>query len=135
MTDFGPAATIDQFIRSNWTATPVVDGHDLDDLPNPPEPILVIEHHGGAETLVGVGSPGQNLWRENGATNFHVYVPATAGWLESDRLGRELRAMLRGQDVGGVFFDDTTGPEPHEKAPAGYVASLLVVGWYYDAFA
>lgn len=131
MTDFGPAAILDSYLRSNWTTTPIFDGHDLDDLPNPPEPLVVVEHLAGTEVIVGCGA---QIFREDGASNFHAFVPATSGWFESDRLARELRALLRAQEISGVQIWETHGPQPHDKAPAGYVASTLTATWSYDVF-
>jgi len=85
------------FLTTNWVTTPFIDISDfktINDLPQPPENVLLLEFVPQAEEEVSVG-PG-NCYRERGIINNHVLAPS--GYASTDALSvcEELRDLLRG---------------------------------------
>lgn len=97
---------IEDFLRSQWTDTPLVFENEDFDLANEPEALVFVEIFGDLMDQASIGAETQaaNRWRENGQLNLHVLVPRGGGTRQARQLSRQLYDLFRGQEIGAIRF-------------------------------
>ncbi|MBN9529679.1 MAG: hypothetical protein J0H82_25965 [Alphaproteobacteria bacterium] len=127
MTSATPAAAIEARLRAHWTTTGVFVGGN--DTFKPPvdgqgrqQPYVRLMFPGAVSRQQGIGSPGRNNWREDGAFQVIVAVPTATGEATAREWCDQIAAIFRGQTFGGAVV--CYGP--HTPVPAAGPA-----GGYY----
>lgn len=97
---------IEDFLRSQWTVTPLVFENEDFDLANEPEALVFVEIFGDLmdQASIGAETVDANRWRENGQLSLHVLVPRGGGTRQARQLSRKLYDLFRGQEIGAIRF-------------------------------
>ena len=94
-------------IAANWTSLPVVGPNDK---ASPPvDGFLDVEFPVATETQLTIGSPGSNVFREEGAFRLVMSIPVGVGLSPFDDQFEALRILFRSQIFDGVL---TWGASP-----------------------
>lgn len=84
---------------ATWTTTPVYYENEFFDPPldgsGAPLPFVYVEVFGDTFNQETTGSPGSNLWLEEGVTYLHVMVPSGAGTGTARQYVDDLIALFR----------------------------------------
>lgn len=90
-------------LAANWAHTPIRTPNASDgDVPDDNSAFLYVEYPVASEDQKSIGSPGSNLWREEGGFRVVLAIPAGIGlsnWIT--RLDT-LRGVFRGKEFDGV---------------------------------
>lgn len=97
---------IEDFLRSQWTVTPLVFENEDLELANEPEAVVLVEIFGDLMDQASIGAETQaaNRWREAGQLSLHVLVPRGGGTRLARQLSRQLYDLFRGQEIGAIRF-------------------------------
>lgn len=97
---------IEDFLRSQWTVTPLVFENEDFDLADEPEALVFVEVFGDLmdQASIGAETVEANRWRENGQLSLHVLVPRGGGTRHARQLSRKLYDLFRGQEIGAIRF-------------------------------
>lgn len=97
---------IEDFLRSQWTVTPLVFENEDFDLADEPEALVFVEVFGDLmdQASIGAETVEANRWRENGQLSLHVLVPRGGGTRHARQLSRQLYNLFRGQEIGAIRF-------------------------------
>ncbi|WP_408913806.1 hypothetical protein [Brucella pseudogrignonensis] len=97
---------IEDFLRSQWTVTPLVFENEDFDLADEPEALVFVEIFGDLmdQASIGAETVAANRWRENGQLSLHVLVPRGGGTRQARQLSRQLYDLFRGQEIGAIRF-------------------------------
>jgi hypothetical protein len=97
---------IEDFLRSQWTLTPLAFENEAWPLDGEPEAFVFVEVFGDLMDQASIGAETQsaNRWRENGQLNLHVLVPNGGGTRSARQLSRQLYDLFRGQEIGSIRF-------------------------------
>ncbi|MGW6779436.1 hypothetical protein ACWF50_15540 [Brucella pseudogrignonensis] len=97
---------IEDFLRSQWTVTPLVFENEDFDLADEPEALVFVEVFGDLmdQASIGAETVAANRWRENGQLSLHVLVPRGGGTRQARQLSRQLYDLFRGQEIGAIRF-------------------------------
>lgn len=128
------ASAVAARIASGWTRCPVVHPNTA---PAPAQDAwLAVEYPVAGETQVTVGAPGDNVFREEGAIRFVLFIPRGAGLAPFDAWLDEVRALFRARSFAGVT---TFAPSPavldDRSEQGGYWALSCAVPYQFDLFA
>lgn len=98
-------------LAANWTHTPIVSPNQADQVP-PADgtAFLAVQYPVSEETQASIGSPGANVWREEGAFRFVLHLPRGTGLGEWPSRLDALRAAFRGKVFDGVRTYGTNPP-------------------------
>ena len=138
-----PAAAIEARLAANWTTTPVFLADEINDPPEPPSPFVVLEFPGGFSRQYTIGSPGSNVWLEEGAFMIHVMVPVGIDpgsglpWRKVARNYAETIAQIfRGQTFAtSVICYAPLPPQESERANGNYWGVSFGVPFHYQFLA
>lgn len=96
-------------LEAGWTRCPIIHPNAQAQTPGGTDPWLVVQYPMAREEQASIGSPGANLFREEGAIRLVLMVPAGSGVEEWTGWLDELRALFRAARFGGVR---TYAPSP-----------------------
>jgi hypothetical protein len=123
-------------LAANWTRTPIVPPSTRSDTPAAGTPFLAVQFPFSREEQVTVGTPGANVFREEGAIRLVLAVPrnvglsAYLGWVD------ELRALFRAKSFTPVKTWAPSPPVIDDAIEAGpYVLLSFAVPYYADILA
>src|SRR5882757_1725106 len=123
MTSATPAAAIEDRLRANWMTTPVELFNETTEPPKgsdgTPIPWVALEFPGGVGTVWGIGNPGNNSFREDGAFMIHVFVPAGSGSTLARTYADQLAAIFRGKDFATSVVCYAPHPPQTNGTPDG----------------
>lgn len=121
-------------LQANWTRCTVSYGNK--EAAPPAAPFLMVQYPVAEEQQITVGSPGNNVFREEGAIRLVLQVKRGSGLDEWAGWMNELRALFRGKQFGGVT---TYAPSPEvldDRNDDGlYWALSCAIPYKYDRFA
>ena len=114
MADFaGAVAAMRARFESAWTATPVAFQNEPFDKPNPPSPWVYFEVLGNQSEIRGAGTPGDNIWLDEGHILIHVFVPVNSGDAQA-----RAHAVAAGEIFRAAgFYNDGQGSIVRTAAP------------------
>lgn len=97
---------IEDFLRSQWTVTPLVFENEDFELANEPEAVVFVEIFGDLmdQASIGAETVAANRFRETGQLSLHVLVPRGGGTRQARQLSRQLYDLFRGQEIGAIRF-------------------------------
>lgn len=127
--------TIEQYLRSNWTTTPLVFENELYDLPDQPIPFVFVEIWGQTfdQASIGAESRDSNLWREEGSLDLHVMTPNGSGSGLARTYATTLAGLFRGLDIGTMTFREASiGAGEPGRQFANYYAMSATCFWRRD---
>lgn len=96
-------------LESNWDETPITDPNGGGRVPARNTPYLTVEFPIANEEQLTVGSPGHNVFREEGAFRIVLSVPIGHKLTPFNAWIDELRTVFRAQSFAGV---ETWGAAP-----------------------
>jgi hypothetical protein len=130
---------IEALIAANWTHTPIQALNNIGKVPDDGSAFLVVTYPIATETLISVGAPGSNIYREEGACRVALAVPighgvnpAAAPWAQ--RVDA-LRAALRGQlfaEGAGVTWEASPPVVNNENDDGAYFELSFAVPYRFD---
>lgn len=121
-----------------WTATPIVaDTWLRDDSPPPAGATYWLAPDFDApavEEQETIGAPGDNVFRERGIFQLHVFGPVGNGDATLRQYANTLRALFRGRTFDGVCC---YGADPPEVGPGGgrWLRASVAVDYQFDLYA
>lgn len=131
-----PAAytALRDYLVTNWTTTPLV--FENEDWPLDQGEIaafIFVEIVGNLYAQASVGAPGDNLWRETGTMQCHVFVPNSTGTLTARQHAYTLAGLFREVQVDGITFEDLSlGASEPGRQDGNYFPFSLTVDWRRD---
>lgn len=93
-----------------FTAAPVYGPNERAEPPADGSAFVLLQFPVASETPASVGSPGANIYREEGAIRFVVHVPRDTGSALANSLCGQLRDLFRDKHFGGVRTFGATPP-------------------------
>lgn len=128
---------LDAAIAAAWSHTPIMGPNEAGALPDDGTALLIVTYPVADETMLTVGAPGANVWREEGAVRVVLSVPVGMGlaldgvsWPE--RIDA-LRAALRGKVFGGVVTYEAPPPATNDQSDRGaYFDLSFAVPYQFD---
>lgn len=124
-------------LAANWSTTPIVDDVWLLNDASPPRgafywvaPDFWI---GGTEEQITIGAPGNNVFREDGTFQIHVFGLAGNGDTKLREYAETIRAIFRGVNFDGVRCygaDPPTVGYGHEDGR--WLRATISVDYEYD---
>jgi len=128
------------YLTANWTGTntfkDISDFETIDDFPNPPEEILVLEFVSVSEQNISLGP--RDCYRERGAINCHILVPSGYDSTNGITICENLRNLLRGIRINNVVIESITPPTNRDGAALSvdgiYDGWAVSVSYYTDFF-
>ena len=114
---------LDAAITAAWPHTPIHFPNVAGAVPNDGSPLLIVTYPVANETMMTVGAPGANVWREEGAVRIVLSLPVGMGLTQDGvswpaRLD-DLRAALRGKIFGEVVTFEATPPATNDQSDRG----------------
>lgn len=114
---------LDAAITAAWPHTPIHFPNVAGAVPNDGSPLLIVTYPVANETMMTVGAPGANVWREEGAVRVVLSLPIGMG-LTQDGISwpqrfDDLRGALRGKVFGGVVTFEATPPATNDQSDRG----------------
>jgi len=114
---------LDAAITAAWPHTPIHLPNVAGAVPNDGSPLLIVTYPVANETMLTVGAPGANVWREEGAVRVVLSLPVGMGLTQDGvswpaRLD-DLRAALRGKIFDGVVTFEATPPATNDQSDRG----------------
>jgi hypothetical protein len=139
MASLAVMTAIEALIAANWTHTPVKALNDVGKVPDDGSAFLIVTYPVATETLISVGAPGANIYREEGAFRVSLAIPighgvnaAAAPWAQ--RIDT-LRAALRGQLLAGgagVTWEASPPVVNNENDDGAYFMLSFAVPYRFD---
>lgn len=139
MASLAVTTAFDAMIAANWTHTPVKALNDIGKVPDDGSAFLTVTYPVAVETLISVGVPGANLYREEGAARVALAIPVGQGvspaatpWAQ--RIDT-LRAAMRGQTfaVGAGVTWEASPPIFNDDSDDGaYFELSFAVPYRFD---
>lgn len=131
-----PAAftALTDYVKANWTTTPVVlENEDWPLNEGDPAAFVYVEVFGNLYAQASVGDPGHNLWREDGTMQLHVFVPNSTGTLVARQHAYDLAQLFKETSVAGIVFEDLSlGAGEPGRQDGNYFPFSLSVDWRRD---
>jgi hypothetical protein len=94
---------------------------------------LAVEFHSSYSRQATIGSPGANIYRDEGAIRFVLHVPNSTGYRAGSEQCQILAGLFRGQQFDGV---ETFAPSPasvdRSRTGGNYLALAFVVPFKFD---
>ena len=127
---------VEQTLRGQWSATPLVFENEDWPTPDTPAPWVLVELFGDffdQQSIGGGPALADNLWREGGVLLMHVMTPNGTGTREARVLAKQLADLFRGQDIGGVEFKGASiGAGEKGTEDGNYFRMTASVTWQRD---
>jgi len=118
---------IEKLIRDNWVYCDDIRAFDFDSEPEVPATVKAFAQIAfplvGDETQKSWGAPGNNVYREENAFLFQVFIPRVEDMRTWVQRMDELRDVLR------AYRDNTNGLRIHEVPPAAIVPRSQIKGY------
>ncbi|RLP22265.1 hypothetical protein [Mesorhizobium sp. YM1C-6-2] len=127
--------TIEQYLRAQWTTTPLVFENEPYELPGNPAHFVFVEIFGDVfdQASIGADPREDNLWREAGQLYLHVMTQNDIGSRLARQYADQLVDLLKGQDIGAVtFFGASKGAGEPGMKKANYWAFTATIDWQRD---
>lgn len=138
MSSSAVATAVRARLEANWTATPIVPDAWLRNDDTAPEGAvywLAPDFDVPAEEeQITIGAPGDNVFRETGIFQLHVFAVAGTGDSTLRQHADALRALFRAQTFAGVRC---YGADPPEIGPGGgrWARATVAVEYEFDLHA
>lgn len=139
MSSAAVAAAVRARLEANWSATPIVaDTWLRDDEAPPPAGTAVWLAPDfdvpAEEEQITIGAPGDNVFREAGIFQLHLFGLAGNGATRLRQLADQLRTLFRAQTFAGVRC---YGADPPEIGPGGgrWIRATVAVEYEHDLHA
>lgn len=120
-------------LAANFTRCPVVSLNLLGTAPDDGSPFLTVQYPVANGQQQSIGSPGANVWREDGAFRLILNIRRAQGVTEGMQWADELAALFRGKQFGGMSTWAPTSPVLDDSNDNGnYWVLSFVVPYYAD---
>lgn len=128
-------SAIEAYLRTNWTATPIIFENEDWPLPDTPAAFLYVEVFSGIYDQASIGAATQqgNLWREDGTLAGHVLVPGGIGTGQARTYAKAFADLFRGQELGSIRFGQVSlgAGEPGQR-DGNYYRFSATIDWERD---
>ncbi|WP_029002724.1 phage tail terminator-like protein [Azorhizobium doebereinerae] len=124
-------------LADNWTRCEVFypNGPEAE-VPTGGTEFLSVQFPVSSEKQITVGTPGDNVFREEGGIRFVLSIPRDAGTEEYDPWMDELAALFRGKQFGVVTtYAPSSAVLDDRNADGAYFKLAIAVPYYADLFA
>jgi len=120
-------------LAANWATCPIRTINEDATPPADGGAFLVVQYPVANEEQMSIGSPGANVWREEGA--FRIVIHGERGQGKDTYLGwaDTLRALFRGKTFDGVqCFEASPATEDQTNEDGNYYKLSFAVAYDYD---
>ncbi len=126
---------LEDYLKAEWTATPIVFENEDWPLADDPAAFVFIEIFGDFFGQASIGAPGENIWREEGQIRAHVMVVRNTGTRVARQCAQQLAAFFQEVEVAdGIHFSEMSiGAGEPGAADGNYYRMTLMVDWYRDS--
>lgn len=126
-------------LAANWTATLIIEPNEQGETPLETVPFVSMQFPASKEEPRSIGSPGSNVYREDGGARIVIAVPRSMGvdslFDYADQLATLFRA-LPPSSMNGVETFEVDGPFIDNTNDDGkYYWGAIVVAYTHDIFA
>lgn len=120
-------------LAANWNKCPIVGVMHKDERPDESASFLAVQYPVANEDQISVGSPGANVWREEGAFRLVLSMNRDEEKVTMLQWADELRALYRGKHFDGVETFAPSPPAIDDRNDEGtfYILSIAVP-YQYD---
>ena len=120
----------------SWTAAdgsvlPVFGINTSGDTPSDGTPFIATQYPVANGEQITIGTPGTQVWREEGAIRFVLNIARGAGVAQGLQWADELATLFRGKQFGGVSTWAPTSPVLDNSNDVGNYWTLSFVCPYY----
>lgn len=125
-------------LGSPWVSTdssslPVFDPNTVGDPPNDGSPFITIQYPVAMGEQKSIGTPGSNVWREEGAIRFVIAIVRGTGAAQGGRWCDEIAALFRGKQFSLVNTWAPSSPVlDNSNASGNYWLMTFAVPYYFD---
>ena len=105
-------------LAANFDSAPIVETINVNAVPDY-QPWVALDFLAGTEDIASIGDPGQNLYRESGTVQIHVFVPSGTGDTLAVTYADQIRAVFRGQSWDGVQVQGVDPPQTGDGSEDG----------------
>lgn len=120
-------------IGGTWNGYPVFDPNTVGDPPADGSRFLAIQYPVANENQITVGSPGANVFREDGAIRFVYSIPRGVGVGDDIGLLDGLRALFRGKQFAFVTtYAPSSAVLDDSNDNGNYWKLSFAVPYYFD---
>lgn len=120
-------------LAANWSACPVYGLNSEAETPADGSPFLVVQYPVARSEQMSVGSPGANLWREEGAIRIVIHAQRGEGAADGLTWADELAALFRGKIFDGVTAWAPSPPVIDANNESGnYFALAIAIPYQFD---
>lgn len=127
---------IEDYLKAQWTMTPLVFENEDWPLPDQPAPLLFVEVFGNFFNQASIGGGEEvdaNLWREAGQLYGHILIPSGTGSRGARALAQQFVDLFRGQDIGPLrFLDASIGASRPGDQDGNYFRMTATIDWERD---
>ncbi|RUM97913.1 hypothetical protein EET67_09875 [Pseudaminobacter arsenicus] len=127
--------TIEQYLKAQWTATPLVFENEPHDLPDQPAHWVFVEVFGDTFEQASIGADGRdaNLWRETGQIYINVMTERDIGTGQARAYAEQLASLFRGLDIGTLTFGRSSiGAGEPGIGDGNYWRMTVTIDWERD---
>ena len=129
-------AAVEARVATYWSATPYVGLNTTGDVPADGSAFLTIQYPLANAAQISVGSPGAEVFREEGAVRFVLSIPRGSGVSSWQTLLEALLANFRAKKFAGMqtfaptspVFDDSNDNGNYEKLSSALPYYADVIG-------
>lgn len=122
-------------LADEWTRCPIIPENAQSQTPVDGTPFLMVQFPFVTREQITFGTPGSNVFREEGAARMVLNIERGAGLIEGRQWAEELVAMFSGRDIGSVIIRDIDGPVTDDRNEDGnYFRLALAFGYQADSY-
>jgi hypothetical protein len=124
---------LEDYLRAEWTATPIVFENETSPIADDPAAFVFVEIFGDYLAQETFGAPGENLWREEGEIRAHVLVPNGTGTRVARGYASDLADFFKEVEVSGIHFRQMSiGAGEPGRDDGNYYRMTLSIDWSRD---
>lgn len=135
------ADAVEARLGATWTAAdatvlPVFGLDQAGETPGDGSPFLTVQYPVASAQQISIGTPGAQLWREEGVIRFVIAMRSGGGVAQGLQWAAELAALFRGKQFDHVSTYAPTSPILDDRNDDGaYFLLAFVVPYYFDLLA
>lgn len=121
------------WIASDGSVLPSFGINSTGQTPGDGSPFIETQYPIANGSQITIGSPGTNIWREEGAIRFVLNIQRQGGVAQGLAWADELATLFRGKQFGGVTTWAPSSPVLDNSNDAGnYWTLAFVVPYFFD---
>ena len=120
-------------LAAEWSTCPVFEENRETEPPADGSAFAYLHFPYARREQISIGTPGANVWREEGAARIVLHVPRDEGTETGREWADTLIMLFLGKDLSGVITGAPDGPATDDGSDAGpYYRLALAIPYEFD---